>query len=213
MGDGPEVIRRRRRRLLQLCSLYRAQLWALADELSARHAEYWWEHGASPIVAPGAGNAVGDGGAPLPLPLPPAVNGGVRAGSAAGRAGCLAANCGAKAMPLTSYCFDHILSDPKQRLYKPCAFVTKRSGMQSDVTTCGKPALTGITPLRCSEHDPKSQRLFINALKKVGIDLPLTSKSVPKLSLLICESVRQIQMKRRMQLNGAKNVPLHRSSK
>lgn len=115
-----EVIRRRRRGLLQLHSLYRAQLWALADGLSARHAEYWWEHGSSPD----AGNAVGGGAPPPPHP---AVNGGGAAVEiAAARAGCSAANCGAKAMPFAAYCFDHILFDPKQLLYKPCAFVTNR---------------------------------------------------------------------------------------
>lgn len=78
-----EVIRRRRRGLLQLHSLYRAQLWALADELSARHAEYWWEHGSSPD----AGNAVGGGAPPPPHP---AVNGGGAAVEiAAARAGVL----------------------------------------------------------------------------------------------------------------------------
>uniref|UniRef100_A0A0E0J863 KAT8 regulatory NSL complex subunit 2 n=1 Tax=Oryza nivara TaxID=4536 RepID=A0A0E0J863_ORYNI len=201
-----EVIRRRRRGLLQLHSLYRAQLWALADGLSARHAEYWWEHGSSPD----AGNAVGSGAPPPPHP---AVNGGGAAVEiAAARAGCSAANCGAKAMPFAAYCFDHILFDPKQLLYKPCAFVTNRSGMQNGVETCGKPVLTGITPSRCSDHDPKSQRLVIEALKKVGIDLHLTSNGVPKLNLLICETVRQIQRKRKMQLNGAKNAPFHRSS-
>lgn len=84
--------------------------------------------------------------------------------------------------------------------------------MQNGVETCGKPVLTGITPSRCSDHDPKSQRLVIEALKKVGIDLHLTSNGVPKLNLLICETVRQIQRKRNMQLNGAKNAPFHRSS-
>ncbi|KAF0888795.1 hypothetical protein E2562_017794 [Oryza meyeriana var. granulata] len=211
-----------------LYSLYRAQLWALADELSARHAEYWWEHGSSPIVSPDAGNAGGGCASSGVLPAeacpaancgPPLVSGGVRAGAAVesaaagGRAGCSAANCRAKAMPLTAYCFDHILFDTKQRLYKPCAFIPKRSGTQNGVKTCGKPVLTGITPLRCSDHDPKSQRLVIKALKNVGIDLPLTSKGVPKLSLLICETVHQIQMKRKIRLNGAKNVPFHRSSK
>uniref|UniRef100_A0A0D9XXY6 KAT8 regulatory NSL complex subunit 2 n=1 Tax=Leersia perrieri TaxID=77586 RepID=A0A0D9XXY6_9ORYZ len=191
-----EVIRRRRRRLLQLCSLYRTQLWALADELPARHAEYWWEHGSSPVSAPNAtGNAAAEEANCGP---PPAANG-------SGKRGCSAENCSAKAMPRTAYCFDHILFDSKQLLYKPCAFVTKRSATQNEVKTCGRPVLRGITPLRCSAHDPKSQRLVIEALENVGIDMSLTSKGVPKLSLLICETVRQIQMKRKIQLNGANN--------
>ncbi|XP_021321946.1 uncharacterized protein LOC8084236 isoform X2 [Sorghum bicolor] len=133
-----EVLYRRRRRLVQLCSLYRAQYWMLADELPARHGEYWWEHGASP--------ALDD--EPTPL-LPPKENGvsagppenGVVVGplencavapppvsAAGGRAGCAASNCEAKAVPLSLYCFNHILLDPKQQLYQPCAFPTRKSG-------------------------------------------------------------------------------------
>jgi hypothetical protein len=74
-------------------------------------------------------------------------------------------------------------------------------------TTCGKPALRSISPLRCEDHNPKSQKLIIEALKNAGIDLPLTCKSVPKLSLLISETVRQIQMKRKLSLNNARKIP------
>jgi hypothetical protein len=74
-------------------------------------------------------------------------------------------------------------------------------------TTCGRPALEGISPLRCVDHNPKSQKLIIEALKNAGVDLPLTCKSVPKLSLLISETVRQIQMKRKLSLNNARKAP------
>ncbi|KAL5205645.1 hypothetical protein ABZP36_033854 [Zizania latifolia] len=222
-----EVIRRRRRRAQQLRSIYRGQYWALAEELSARHAEYWWEHGASPVVDDAPGNADAapaacssvvvnpveacgaDNCGPPPPPPPPTkcgVSAAVTPAAAGGRAGCSSANCRAKAMPLSAYCFNHILLDPKQLFYKPCGFVTNQSGTQNGVKTCGKPVLKSTTPSRCSDHDPKSQKLIVEALKNVGIDLPLTSKSVPKLSLLICETVRQIQMKRKLHLNGAKKI-------
>ncbi|CAN6357983.1 unnamed protein product [Urochloa humidicola] len=135
-----EVLRRRRRRLLQLCSIYRAQFWALADELPARHGEYWWEHGASPALddepqppslallkanGPRAGPQ-GNGG--LAVPLENGCRGAVASpeAPAGGRAGCAASNCEAKAMPLSQYCFNHILMDPKQQLYQPCAFPTRK---------------------------------------------------------------------------------------
>ncbi|KAL6905871.1 hypothetical protein ACP4OV_003472 [Aristida adscensionis] len=224
-----EVLRRRRRRLAQLFSLYRAHYWALADELPARHARYWWHHGASPELPD-------DPPYPLhpqpPLPLP---NGGgflcppphdAPPPAAGGRAACAAPKCEAKAMPLSPYCFPHILLDPKQQLYKPCAFVTKKrvvncnlcgfaipSGSKKGEATCGKPVLRGSTPLRCADHDPKSQKLVIEALKNAGIDLPLTIKNVPKLSLLISQTVREIQMKRKLFLNGAKSAPCGQSLK
>ncbi|XP_062204662.1 uncharacterized protein LOC133906704 [Phragmites australis] len=228
-----EVLCRRRSRLVQLCSLYRAQYWALADDLAARHCEYWWENGASPVLdeEPAPAPALPPPPPPpLPLPLPLQENGagvgplengcyvgqlqngghGVGycsavspAAAAVGRAGCAAVNCDAKTMPLSPYCFSHILLDSKQQLYQPCAFVTKKSGTPNGEATCGKPVLRGITPLRCADHDPKSQKLIIEALKNAGIDLPLTSKSVPKLSLLISETVREIQMKRKLSMKGA----------
>ncbi|XP_066359686.1 uncharacterized protein [Miscanthus floridulus] len=145
-----EVLCRRRRRLVQLCSLYRAQYWVLADELPARHGEYWWEHGASPALDDEPPHAL-----PPPLLLPK--ENGVSAGppengvvvdplencavappvsAAGGRAGCAASNCEAKAMPLSLYCFNHILLDPKQQLYQPCAFPTKKRLPWDKASSC-----------------------------------------------------------------------------
>jgi hypothetical protein len=137
-----EVLRRRRRRLVQLYSLYRAQYWALADELLAKHGEYWWEHGSSPVLSEEPPRAL------HPPRLLPALdndagvgvlfNGGgvgnlqkcsvgaLTPAPASVRAGCAALNCEAKAMPLSQYCFQHILLDTKQQLYQPCAFVKKQ---------------------------------------------------------------------------------------
>ncbi|CAN6335842.1 unnamed protein product [Urochloa humidicola] len=222
-----EVLRRRRRRLLQLCSLYRAQFWALADELPARHGEYWWEHGASPALeddppppslallkANGArAGPPGNGG--LVGPLENGYRGAVAppAAAAGGRAACSALNCEIKAMPLSQYCFNHILLDPKQQLYQPCAFPTRNSGTPNGEAICGNPVLRGITPLRCADHDPKSQNLVVEALRNAGIDMPLTSKSVPKLSLLISQTVREIQMKRKLSMNAGKTAPSYMSLK
>ncbi|KAL6641715.1 hypothetical protein ACP70R_019896 [Stipagrostis hirtigluma subsp. patula] len=186
-----EVLRRRRRRLAQLFSLYRAQYWALAEELPARHGEYWWEHGASPALpdeplrAPPPPLQLAENGGGLGPPenggcaRPPqngVGRGAVAPAAAGGRAACATPNCEKKAMPLSPYCFNHILLDPKQQLYQPCAFVTKKRGPPNGDATCGKPVLRGIMPLRCADHDPKSQKLVIEALKNAGIDLPLTRR-------------------------------------
>ncbi|KAJ1264971.1 hypothetical protein BS78_08G041300 [Paspalum vaginatum] len=224
-----EVLRRRRRRLVQLYSLYSAQYWALTDELPAKHGEYWWQHGASPVL---------DDETPQALPPPqllkedgvgagPRENGvvvgplenscrsavGPPAAAAVGRAGCAASKCEAKAMPLSPYCFNHILFDPRQQLYQPCAFPMKKSGVPNGEATCGKPVLRGIALVRCADHDPKSEELIIEALRNSGIDLPLTNKSVPKLSLLISETVREIQMKRKLSMSAGKTAPSRLSLK
>ncbi|CAL5097774.1 unnamed protein product [Urochloa decumbens] len=144
-----EVLRRRRRRLLQLCSIYRAQFWALAEELPARHGEYWWEHGASP--------ALDDEAPPPSLAL-------------------LKAN-GARAGPP---------GNGGLQLYQPCAFPTRKSGMPNGEAICGNPVLRGITPLRCADHDPKSQELIVEALRNAGIDMPLTKGSEGCCAKLTC---------------------------
>jgi len=81
------------------------------------------------------------------------------------------------------------------------------SGVPNGEAICGNPVLRGITPLRCADHHPKSPKLIIEALTNVGIDLPLTSKSVPKLSLLISETIREIQMKRKLSIYGGMTAP------
>ena len=87
------------------------------------------------------------------------------------------------------------------------------SGAPNGEAICGNPVLRGITPLRCADHDPTSPKVIIEALKNVGIDLPLTSKSVPKLSLLISETIREIQMKRKLSIYGGKTAPSDMSLK
>lgn len=39
---------------------------------------------------------------------------------------CAHSACKQKAMPMTTFCHSHILSDPKQVLYKACAHVTPK---------------------------------------------------------------------------------------
>ena len=39
---------------------------------------------------------------------------------------CANLGCKSKPMALGMFCFSHILSDPRQQLYRPCNFVTRR---------------------------------------------------------------------------------------
>lgn len=42
---------------------------------------------------------------------------------------CAFSGCTSKAMPLTMYCYQHILFDSRQTLYKPCSYKTSRCGV------------------------------------------------------------------------------------
>lgn len=111
-----EVLRRRSKRLRRLEALYRKQYWALMEEMRSKHREYCWEHGKSPLEEEeGEDRKIGGGEADLGLGL-----------ETAERKRCPYAGCKAKAMPLTRFCHQHILSDPKQTLYKQCTFVIRR---------------------------------------------------------------------------------------
>lgn len=54
--------------------------------------------------------------------------------------------CAGRALPLTTYCLQHILHDGQQRLYRPCSHVTA-SG-----EACTRPVLAAQQPAVCSEH-------------------------------------------------------------
>lgn len=108
---------------------------------------------------------------------------------------CLFVGCKLKAMALTSFCHLHILSDSKQKLYKPCGYVIKSS--QAGPITCGKPILRSTAPSLCSVHFQKAQKHVTRALKKAGLNVSSSSKLAPKFHVIVAEYVRQIQTKRR----------------
>ncbi|XP_038975239.1 uncharacterized protein LOC103716235 isoform X2 [Phoenix dactylifera] len=115
-----EVLRRRSLRVKRLESCYRDQYWALAEELRAKHREYYWTFGVSPLEEGSRAGLEEDSSTA-------AVEGsrdngvvGTEFGSRCGFAGCQS-----KAMPLSRYCHPHILSDNRQTLYKACTFVVK----------------------------------------------------------------------------------------
>ncbi|XP_050235397.1 uncharacterized protein LOC126683822 [Mercurialis annua] len=108
---------------------------------------------------------------------------------------CLFVGCKLKAMALTSFCHLHILSDAKQKLYKPCAYVIKSA--QAGPITCGKPILRSSAPSLCTVHFQKAQKHVTRALKKAGLNVSSSSKLAPKFHVIVAEYVHQIQFKRR----------------
>ncbi|XP_073008238.1 uncharacterized protein [Typha latifolia] len=182
-----EVLRRRARRVRELARCYRRQYWALAEEVRVKHRDYYWENGKSPLEEEeGEGEEKEDERLGL--------------GEKGERKRCALSGCKSKAMPLTRFCHPHILSDPRQTLYKACNFVIKSSA-QSGLIICGKPVLRAAMPSFCHVHFQRAQKNFTQALKKAGINMPSSSKTVPKFSALIAECVRQIQTKRIEALN------------
>jgi hypothetical protein len=129
-----EVLRRRRRRATRLAGVYRRLYWAMAEEVRAKHRQYVWDLGRSPLEAgqplppPGAAVFPGNGEAPRPAPVPR-------------RKKCGFTGCKVRAMAMTKFCHSHILSDPNQALYKPCTHVMKRfvSWMLSSFYTIWRP--------------------------------------------------------------------------
>lgn len=106
-----EVLRRRLRRVNQLACYYRRQYWALMEDLRSRYRRYYWDHGRGPFAgdSPSPDGAL-EGGADVPSDgkdYRPASR-------------CAFPACKSKAMALTRFCHAHILSDVKQKLYKPC---------------------------------------------------------------------------------------------
>jgi hypothetical protein len=114
-----EVLHRRRRRAARLAGVYRRLYWAMADEVRAKHRQYVWDLGQSPLEPeqplppPGAAAFPGNGVAPRSTPVPR-------------RKKCAFAGCKVRAMAMTKFCLSHIFSDPNQALYKPCTYFMKR---------------------------------------------------------------------------------------
>ncbi|KAL3699747.1 hypothetical protein R1sor_017769 [Riccia sorocarpa] len=187
-----EVVQRRARRVRQLMKLYRTQYWGLLEEMRTKYRRFYLRHGKSgwrddveggererdSVGKPG--DEGGDG-----MREPPE-RGNVE------NLHCGAQGCSTKPLPLSVFCFSHILQEPRQRLYKPCSFVI-RTG-PSGGTTCGRPVLRAVVPPLCGQHFRQAQRQATRSLKKV---LPGGSKVNPKLHLIITQYVQEIQAKRR----------------
>lgn len=139
----PEVLRLRSRRLKQLARCYRDHYWALMEELKVQYREYYWEYGVSPYrELPSASEKEARESNPQELEYSgddphnnPTPKNNFAAAGASGKGDadaksnnprCAFVGCKLKAMALTSFCHLHILSDSKQKLYKPCSYVIKR---------------------------------------------------------------------------------------
>ncbi|TXG72872.1 hypothetical protein EZV62_001451 [Acer yangbiense] len=228
----PELLRRRSHYLKQLSKCYKDHYWGLVEELKTQYRDYYWEFGVSPVkdsqqedkateresvdnnnnnnkllVVEGSGDNVtsyNNGGGFLDIK---------------NNQRCSFIGCKLKAMAFTSFCHLHILSDSKQKLYKPCDYVIKsgckaytmnliraeRTVMYAGPITCGKPILRSTVPSLCNVHFQKAQKHVTRALKKAGHNVSSSSKLAPKFHVIVSEYVREIQAKRRNELKKNRN--------
>ncbi|XP_042483116.1 INO80 complex subunit D-like [Macadamia integrifolia] len=201
-----EVIRRRSRRVKQLARFYKDHYWALMEDLRVKYREYYWKYGKSPFKEEEAKENGGGGGVEGSGENNRSTLGIGENNNDVKNNRCAFTGCKAKAMALTNYCHPHILSDSKQKLYKPCTYVVKSS--QTGPVLCGKPTLRSTVPVLCTIHFQKAQKHLTRALKKAGLNISSPSSLSPKLHPIIAESVRQIQAKRRAarRANGDNHV-------
>ncbi|KAK1429014.1 hypothetical protein QVD17_11213 [Tagetes erecta] len=201
-----QVLQRRSHNMQQLSKCYRDHYWGLMEEVRVRYREYMWKFGISPFqedrnedekdnvkqeqvrdgIDEGSGDV--DNGKSLP---------------------CVFNGCMMKAMTLTRFCHKHILSDPKQQLYKPCEFFLKSA--HAGFVPCGKPVLRSIVPSLCSIHFLKAQQHVVRALRKAGLNITCMDKFVPKFHVIVTEYVREIQEKRKK--NGSMAIAIANKKK
>ncbi|XP_058102360.1 uncharacterized protein LOC131246347 [Magnolia sinica] len=203
--NRPELLRRRSRRVKQLARYYKAQYWALMEEIKFRYREYYWQYGKSPFAdeEEGGGEGEREGRGESTVGAEGSGENSHRLGLGFwGKMGngenerrCTFAGCKSRAMALTSYCHQHILSDSKQKLYKACSYVIKSA--PTGPIICGKPVLRAAVPSLCTVHFQMAQKHVSRALKKAGLNTSSSSKLAPKFHVIIAEYVRQIQAKRR----------------
>ena len=118
-----EVLRRRARQAKALFRCYRAHYWAFVEEIKAKHREYYWNYGLSPLERDNRGDGEGNNEG---FGEEVAKGQGKEEGKIRVRSKCGFGGCKSRAMPLTRFCHLHILADAKQTLYKGCIFITKR---------------------------------------------------------------------------------------
>ncbi|CAK8574419.1 unnamed protein product [Lathyrus sativus] len=166
-----ELLCRRLRNTKRLIKHYRRMYWALIGQVRIKHRQYVAETGRSPFED--EPDVVVDNYTNI----------------------CAFDGCFSKPMPCTQFCFPHILSDPKQVLYKPCTFVIATSA--DGPVECQKPILSSTTPSYCTVHMRMAEMHLAMALNKAGLNISPTDKVGPNFHELVPEFVRQIQAKRR----------------
>ncbi|WCJ41412.1 hypothetical protein M5689_022282 [Euphorbia peplus] len=205
-----ELLKRRSFNLKQLSKCYRDHYWGLMEEMKTQYREYYWKYGVSPFKEDheqrcrelGQREGEGDVGDVEMEVIGENNNGNGNVGlnlkggfDVRNDHRCLFVGCKLKAMALTSFCHLHILSDAKQKLYKPCGYVIKSA--QAGPITCGRPILRSNAPSLCNMHFQKAQKDVTRALKKAGLTVSSSSKLGSKFHVVVAEYVRQIQAKRK----------------
>ncbi|OAY74868.1 hypothetical protein ACMD2_21399, partial [Ananas comosus] len=190
-----EVMRRRGRKRKELRRVWVRMYWDLVEEMRPKLRRYCWDTGNSPCEEGeeeraererlGLGHDVGR----------------EKGGGGGGRWRCAYAGCKSNAMPLTRFCHPHILSDPKQTLYKPCNFVVK-SSVHTGQISCGKPIDVAAVPSLCPVHFQRVQKSIAQASKKLGLNMSSSPTSVGKFANIIADCLRRIQTKRREALKA-----------
>ncbi|KAK4282156.1 hypothetical protein QN277_013566 [Acacia crassicarpa] len=200
-----EVLRRRLRRIKQLARCYRVHYWALMDELKVKYKEYYWTYGMSPFVEDHKNNqARRTEGVAVSGENVGCNNGNEKAiicsngGVGQDVVRCAFSGCKSKAMALTRYCHNHILSDSEQKLYRGCTAVAKN--LPTGPSMCNKPVLRSTVPPACPSHYQLGERCLIRAVRRAGYAIPTHRKPSPKLHAVIAEFVHQIQEKRKTAL-------------
>ncbi|KAL5781067.1 hypothetical protein ACOSP7_006096 [Xanthoceras sorbifolium] len=178
----PELLRRRSHHLRQLSRCYKDHYWAMMEEVKTQYRDYYWKYGVSPIKNPrqqeekATERESGDNNNHVIVEgsgenVSSYNNGNSRWGGGfldlKNNHRCSFVGCKLKTMPMTSFCHLHILSDTKQKLYKPCDYVIKSA--QAGPITCGKPILRSTVPSLCNVHFQKAQKHVTRALKKAGV--------------------------------------------
>lgn len=200
-----EVLRRRSRRMKQLAKLYKKHYWALMEELRFKYREYYMKTGKSGWKEKVEDEAMrerdqhmeGDERTEPPGSVQQAFS---RPENGVETAKCEFQGCKSKPMPLCKFCYNHILSDDRQQLYKACSYVVK-SG-QTGPIICGKPVLKAAIPSLCTVHFQKAQKHVAHSLKRAGLNNSSSSKLAPKFHLIISEYVNYIQSQRRESQNA-----------
>lgn len=184
----PEVLTRRVNNFRRLSNIYKDEYWHLMGELRNAHREYV-AIGLNPFHEEEPELEVEEEEEPQPEPAPePEPDNSI----------CAFEGCQTRPMPLTPFCFAHILSDPRQVLYKPCEFViASAQAGQAGPVTCRKPILSTRVPAYCNVHMQLGQMHLTRALQGEGLNISSASQVQPQLHHLIAEFVRQIQAKRR----------------
>lgn len=179
-----QFLLRRARHSKALYKLYKDHYWALAEEIRAKHRDYIWNYGVSPIAEENEENIVGTSNGEISRV----------------RTKCGFNNCKANAMPFTRFCALHILCDVNQTLYKGCIYKSGQVGL------CQKPILRATMPSLCPAHSQKVQKHLLQSLKKNNVNLVSSGRSTTQFNTILVEHIRMIRERRKKALKKASKL-------